>query len=38
MYLKAVEELIESDEYKKILIGLTPRKYIGLAVKLAEIK
>ena len=38
MYLKAVEELIESDEYKKIVIGLTPRKYIGLAVKLAEIK
>ncbi len=38
MYLKAVEELIESDEYKKILIGLTPSKYIGLAAKLAEIK
>ena len=38
MYLKAVEELIESEEYKKILMDLTPSKYIGLASKLAEIK
>ena len=38
MYLKAVEELIENSEYKKILMDLTPNKYIGLAAKLAEIK
>ena len=38
MYLKAVEELIENREYKKILMDLTPSKYIGLAAKLAEMK
>ena len=38
MYLKAVEELIENSEYKKILMDLTPSKYIGLAAKLAEMK
>ena len=38
MYLKAVEVLIENSEYKKILMDLTPSKYIGLAAKLAEMK
>ena len=38
MYLKAVEELIDNNEYKRILVDLTPSKYIGLAAKLAEMK
>jgi len=36
IYLKAVEELIENEDYKKILIRLTPKKYLGIASKLAE--
>ena len=36
MYLKAVEELIDNEEYKAILSSLTPSKYIGIAASLAE--
>ena len=36
IYLKAVEELIENEDYKEILKGLTPKKYLGIANKLAE--
>jgi adenylosuccinate lyase len=36
IYLKAVEDLIENEDYKEILKGLTPKKYLGIANKLAE--
>ena len=36
IYLKAVEDLIENEDYKEILKGLTPKEYIGIANKLAE--
>ena len=36
IYLKAVEELIDNEEYKAILSSLTPSKYIGIAASLAE--
>ena len=36
MYLKAVEDLIENEDYKEILKGLTPKEYLGIASQLAE--
>ena len=36
IYLKAVEELIENEDYKEILKGLTPKEYLGIASELAE--
>ena len=35
-YLKAVEELIENEDYKEILKGLNPKEYLGIASELAE--
>ena len=36
LYLKAVEELLEREEHKKILRALTPEEYLGIANKLAN--
>ena len=36
IYLKAVEDLIENEDYKEILKGLTPKEYLGIASQLAE--
>jgi len=36
MYLKAVEDLIENEDYKEILKRLTPKEYLGIASQLAE--
>ena len=36
IYLKAVEDLIENEDYKEILKRLTPREYLGIASELAE--
>ena len=36
IYLKAVEELLDNEEHKKILRSLTPEKYKGLASALAK--
>ena len=35
-YIEVVNNLVQSKEYKSILLELTPEKYIGLAEKLAE--
>ena len=35
-YVEVVNNLVQSKEYKSILLELTPEKYIGLAEKLAE--
>ena len=36
LYLKAVEELLEREEHKKILRALTPEEYLGIASELAN--
>jgi len=36
IYLKAVEDLIENEDHKEILKGLTPKEYLGIASELAE--
>ena len=36
IYLKAVDDLIQNENYKKILKELTPKEYLGIASKLAE--
>ena len=36
IYLKAVEDLIENEDYKEILKRLTPKEYLGIASQLAE--
>ena len=35
-YVEVVNNLVQSNEYKSILLELTPEKYIGLAEKLAK--
>ena len=35
-YLKAVDALVKSEEYKNLLKELTPKTYIGIASDLAE--
>ena len=36
IYLKAVEELLDNEEHKKILRALTPGEYLGIASELAK--
>ena len=36
IYLKAVEELLDNEEHKKILRALTPEEYLGIASELAN--
>ena len=36
IYLKAVEELLDNEEHKKILMALTPEEYLGIASELAK--
>ena len=36
IYLKAVEELLDKEEHKKILRALTPEEYLGIASELAN--
>ena len=36
IYLKAVEELLDNEEHKKILMALTPKEYLGIASELAK--
>ena len=36
LYLEAVNSLVDNDEFKSILLNLTPAIYLGLATELSK--